>query len=46
MLNATLVELNRLRPRFAVLTGDMQNWFPTKDSPDDQLEVELETPSG
>jgi len=41
MLNATLVELNRLRPRFAVLTGDMQNWFPTKDSPDDQGGREL-----
>lgn len=41
MLNATLLQINRLQPRFAVLTGDMQNWFPTAHSPDDQGGKEL-----
>jgi hypothetical protein len=29
MLDLAVRHLNRLRPRFVLLSGDMQNWFPT-----------------
>ena len=32
MLDLAITQVNRLRPKFLILSGDLQNWFPTNQT--------------